>query len=131
MNLSKLQYHHMGIPTTEKKPDERYSPVFKMYTTKGNNAFRIQWHRFEDGCPLHPLIQSQPHVAFKVDCLQQAVEGQTLLLEPYEPMPGFKVAMIEVEGAPVELIETTLSEEQIWQTDHQGSMMYPDEEPIG
>ncbi|CAH0540199.1 hypothetical protein [Vibrio marisflavi] len=127
MNLSDFQYHHMGIPTTEPKPDERYSPTYKMYTTKGDNPFRIQWHRFEPDCPLHPLIKSQPHVAFKVDSLEKAIEGQVLLLGPYEPIAGFKVAMVEVEGAPVELIETTLTEDQIWNSDHKGSEIYPDE----
>ncbi len=50
-----------------------------------------------------------------------------MLLGPYEPIAGFKVAMVEVEGAPVELIETTLTEDQIWNSDHKGSEIYPDE----
>ena len=27
------RYHHMGIPTTEKKPGERYIPHLKMYVS--------------------------------------------------------------------------------------------------
>lgn len=55
-NMRMFTYHHTGIPTTEPKEGERYSPTVKMYTTAGHNPFRIQWHRFEEGCPLHPLI---------------------------------------------------------------------------
>lgn len=121
----------MGIPTSEPQPNEKYSPTFKMYTTKGDNPFRIQWHRFEKDCPLHPLIQSKPHVAFKVPKLEDAIGDARVLLEPYEPIVGFRVAMIEIEGAPVELIETSLTEEQIWNDKHKGSVIYPDNDSAG
>ncbi|CUH96769.1 hypothetical protein P22_2880 [Propionispora sp. 2/2-37] len=119
-------YHHTGIPTTKPREGERYSPTFKMYTTGGHNDFRIQWHRFEEGCPLHPLIQSMPHVAFKVDNLDEAIAGKVILMEPYYPFDGYRVATIEIEGAPVELIETSLSEKEIWcDSLHQNSVLYP------
>lgn len=72
MNTVKYEYHHAGIPTDKPQVGERYSPTFKMYTTSGHNEFRIQWHRFEKGCPLHPLIQTVPHIAFKVDSIDKA-----------------------------------------------------------
>ncbi len=122
----KYEYHHMGIPTDIPHDGEKYSPTFKMYTTQGHNDFRIQWHRFEKDCPLHPLIQTVPHVAFKVDRIDEAVKGKTILLEPYHPFTGFRVAMIEVEGAPVELIETNLTEDEIWNEAHEGSIIYPE-----
>lgn len=122
-----FQYHHMGIPTDKPQPNERYSSTFKMYTTPGDNEFRIQWHRYEEGCPLHPLIQKVPHVAFKVDSIDDAIAGKKVILEPYYPFEGFRVAMIEVEGAPVELIETDLSEEEIWSGSYKGSVIYPEE----
>jgi hypothetical protein len=125
--MSMFTYHHTGIPTTEPKEGERYSPTVKMYTTAGHNPFRIQWHRFEEGCPLHPLIQSVPHVAFKVENLDQIIAGQTILMDPYCPFDGYRVAMIEVEGAPVELIETSLSEKEIWcDSLHKNSVLYPE-----
>jgi len=109
------EFHHMGIPTTEVHPNERYSPKFKMYTadSKGT-SIRIQWHRFEEDCPLHPLIQTKPHPAFKVNDLEKAIEGKRLLLEPYFPLDGFQVAIIEEAGVPIELIRTDLTDEEIW-----------------
>lgn len=50
----KYKYHHVGIPSNKPRKGEKYSSIFKMYTTKGDNEFRIQWHRYEAGCPLHP-----------------------------------------------------------------------------
>lgn len=120
-------YHHMGIPTNKARKDEKYSSTFKMYVTPGNNEFRIQWHRYEAGCPLHPLIQSVPHVAFKVDNLEQAIAGKKILLEPYFPFTGFRVAMVEIDGAPIEFIETNLSETEIWEDSHKNSVIYPEE----
>lgn len=120
------EYHHMGIPTKTPRDAEKYSSAFKMYTTPGNNEFRIQWHRFEEGCPLHPLIQTVPHVGFKVKNMDEALKGKKIILEPYYPFEGFRVAMVEVEGAPVELIETNLSEEEIWESSKKGSVIYPE-----
>lgn len=121
------EYHHMGIPTTEIKEGEKYSSTFKMYTSGGQESeFRIQYHRFEKGSPLHPLIQSVPHVAFKVSSIEEAIKGREVILEPYEPFSGFKVAMIAESGAPIEFIETNMSEEDIWNGTHKNSVIYPE-----
>lgn len=125
----KYEYHHMGIPTTQKREGERYSSTFKMYTSGGKNKdFRIQYHRFEADSPLHIAIQTLPHAAFKVDSIDEAIEGKTVILGPYYPFPGFRVAMIldEESGAPVEFIETALSEEEIWADKKDKSYIYPD-----
>lgn len=111
-------FHHIGIPTTEVQPDEIYSASFRMYSTPGNNPHRVQWHRFEEGCPLHPLIQTVAHVAFKVSDMERAIEGKRVILGPYFPFPRFRVAMVEIEGAPVEYLETDLSEDEIWGDAH-------------
>lgn len=107
-------FHHTGIPTDQEREGETYAASVRMYTSDNPGAFRIQWHRFEEGSSLHPLIRTLPHVAFKVDDLQAAIEGEELLLGPYEPIDGFFVAMINDAGVPVELIQTDLSDEEIW-----------------
>ena len=122
----KYEYHHTGIPTTEIREGEKYSSTFKVYTSGGQDSeFRVQYHRFEEDCPLHPLIQAKPHIAFKVDDLDLAIKGKEVILEPYEPFSGFKVAMIAEQGAPIEFIETNLSEEEIWYGSHDNSVIYP------
>lgn len=123
----RYEYHHTGIPTTEVRTGEKYSSTFKMYTSGGqDNEFRVQYHRFENGSPLHPLLQTRVHIAFKVDNLAEAIKNKELILEPYEPFPGFKVAAIVEDGAPIELIETILSEEEIWLDEHNNSVIYPE-----
>ena len=52
------------------------APLFRMYTSDGScDVMRVQWHRFEPGSSMHPLIQMIPHVAFKVNDLDRAVAG--------------------------------------------------------
>lgn len=108
------RFHHLGIPTNEVKPNERYSQAFKMYTSDHNSSFKIQFHRFEEDSPLHQLIKALPHLAFVVENLSEAIIGKEILLGPYEPVKNYKVAIINDNGVPVELIETTLSDEEIW-----------------
>ena len=57
------------------------------------------------GCALPPLVQTVPHVAFRVDDLEAALEGKEVLITPNSPSPGIRVAFIVENGAPVEFLE--------------------------
>ncbi len=123
----RYEFHHMGIPTCEERPNEKYSAKAGMYTSDNPGDLRVQWHRFEESSPLHPLIKSVPHLAFKVPDLSRAIEGEEILLGPYEPIDGYFVAIINDRGVPVELIQTALADEIIWQRAKtgQGSLYRP------
>jgi hypothetical protein len=100
------RYHHLGIPTDVPRPGESYLAQFKMYVSAFETSpCGIQWMRFEPDSPVHTLIKSVPHVAFEVDDLQAAIEGQEILTAPNSPSEGVTVAMIIANGAPVELLE--------------------------
>jgi hypothetical protein len=101
-----LRYHHLGIPTTERRPDERYLPDFGVHVSGYDTSpFRIEWMRFEESCPLPELVQTVPHVAFVVDDLEAALEGRQVIIEPNSPSPGVLVAFVVDDGAPVELMQ--------------------------
>jgi hypothetical protein len=102
------KYHHLGIPTTVKMPDERYIPHFKFYVSGFSSIpFGIEWMRFDDDSPFHQLIQTVPHIAFEVADLDYEIATRNLkvIIEPNSPAEGIKVVMIEHNGAPIELIE--------------------------
>jgi hypothetical protein len=44
-------------------------------------------------------------VAFEVDDLDAALVGQNIIIHPNSPSEGVIVAFIEVNGAPVELMQ--------------------------
>ena len=102
------RFHHVGIPTTEKREDERSLPQFG-FSVSGfsDSPFGVEWMRFESRCELPDIIQRIPHLAFVVDNLDYELETRnfTLLREPNPPMEGIRVAMIEHNGAPIELME--------------------------
>lgn len=124
----KATFHHIGVPTQEIKEGEKYSEPFKMYTSGGELPYRIQYRRFEEDSPLHPVLKTTPHVAFTVSDLLQAIDGEELVMAPYEPFEGFKVAAIRKDGIVIKLIETHLSEDEIWDdSQHKNSVIYPTE----
>src|SRR5690606_27525399 len=108
------EYQHIGIPTKEAKNNEIYHKEMKYSSTPPlDNEYRIQSHRLDEDCELDPLIKSVTHVAFKVDSIEREIEGKNVILGPYEPIPGYRVAIIEFEGIPLEFIETNLTDEEL------------------
>lgn len=108
------EFHHFGIPVQDGDTAGKFSASAGMYTTDNPGKFRVQWHRFTADSPLHPLLKTVPHVAFKVSSLAEAIEGEKVILGPYEPIDDYRVAVIDDSGVPVELIETSLSDEELW-----------------
>ena len=70
-----------------------------------NNPFGIQWQRYWDNAPYPELVKTVAHVAFEVEKLAWALEGHKVIIPPNSPSPGVIVAFIEVNGAPVELLQ--------------------------
>lgn len=101
-----MKFHHIGIPTDETFEGEIDLPhLYMTVSDHENNPYGIQWQRYWDNAPYPELVTSVPHVAFEVDDLMAAIEGEKVLIEPNSPGEGLKVAFIEVQGAPVELME--------------------------
>ena len=102
------KYHHLGIPTDKIMPGERYLPQFRLFVSGfSESPFGIEWMRFEEGCPVDKLIQAVPHIAFEVNDLdyELSIHDLEVITEPNAPSDGVRVAMVEHNGAPIELIE--------------------------
>lgn len=102
------RYHHLGIPTDEPIKGERYLPQFKFYVSGFDSSpYGIEWMRFEKDSPINDLIKKIPHIAFEVDNLDSEPSKRkfNILTPPNSPGEGTRVAMIEHNGAPIELIE--------------------------
>lgn len=102
------KYHHLGIPTDKVLPNEKYLPQLKFYVSGfSESPFGIEWMRFDENCTIHELIKTVPHLAFVVEDLnfELTTRNFKILSEPSLPMEGIRVAMIEHNGAPIELME--------------------------
>ena len=102
------KYHHLGIPTKKKMAGETYLAQFKIYVSGfSTSPFGIEWMRFEKDSPVDKLIQTVPHIAFEVNDIDFELANRNLkvLTGPNSHTAGIRVAMIEHNGAPIELIE--------------------------
>lgn len=83
------KYHHLGIPTTEKMPEEKYLPQFKFYHSGfPASPFGIEWMRFAKDSPIHPLIQKadlRTSYNFSINPEQNQINGAKFSLET---LPG-------------------------------------------
>ena len=101
-----MKYNHIGIPTTERFDGEIDLPRLKITVSDhANNPFGIQWQRYWEDAPYPEVVKRIPHVAFEVDDLDAALIGRKVIIQPNSPSTGVMVAFIEVNGAPVELMQ--------------------------
>ena len=110
------KFHHLGIPTQTKMPDECYIPHLKL-TVSGfsTSPFGVEWMRFDDDSMFDVLIKTVPHLAFVVDDLENEIATRKLkvITKSNYPSEGIKVAMIEHNGAPIELMEFDKQNEKL------------------
>ena len=102
-----MEFSHIGIPTSEKKAGEVFVEATRVWITNfANHPFHVEWLRFEPDSPVSGPVREQPHVAYRVPSIEGAAGGMRVLLEPFAPMEGVRVAFFQTEdGAVVELME--------------------------
>ncbi|MBO1517212.1 VOC family protein [Psychrobacter halodurans] len=101
-----MKFNHIGIPTQDNFEGEIDLPHLKMTVSDHeNNPYGIQWQRYWQGAPYPDVVKTIPHVAFVVDDLNKELEGKKVIIEPNSPSEGLIVAFIEVNGAPIELMQ--------------------------
>jgi hypothetical protein len=102
------RYHHLGIPTNKPIQGETYLPDYKLYFSGFDSSpFGIEWMRYEKDSPINEKIKTAPHIAFEVDNLDLELSRYNfnVITPPNSPGSGVRVAMIEHNGAIIELIE--------------------------
>lgn len=103
-----MKFNHIGIPTEAQFDGEIPLPHLKITVSDHkNNPFGIQWQRYWPDAPYPELVKRVAHVAFEVDDLDAALTDQKVIIQPNSPSRGVRVAFIEVNGAPVELLQFT------------------------
>ncbi len=101
-----MKFNHIGIPVTGKFEGEIDLPHLKMTVSDHeNNPYGIQFQRYWKDAPYPDLVKTVPHVAFVVNDLEAEIVGKNIIIDPNSPSEGLVVAFIEVNGAPVELME--------------------------
>jgi len=101
-----LKFHHLGFPRAEAGRGEQHLEGLGVHVVPwDSNPFGIEFMRFEGGCEVPDLVRRQPHLAFEVADLERALAGRNVIIPPNRPSDGVRVAFIEHEGLPVELMQ--------------------------
>ena len=102
----KKEFHHIGIPTTKKHPDEIYLAGVRLFITDATKSeHRIEWLRVEADSSLPAVLRTTAHVAYTVENLDEALAGQKVIAPPFAPFDGLRVAFVLEGEAPVEFLE--------------------------
>ena len=99
-----MQYIHTGVPTTQEKNWSGYVESLRVhYVDPTTDPYNIEWLKFDDDAPMHEMVKTLPHVAYRVDDLDAALKGKKVIFGPMVPFPGLIISFIDHEGAVVEL----------------------------
>lgn len=128
----KITFHHIGKPVSlesiKDNKDTKYSPLFDMYSLDMQNdlSIPIELHAFGKHSPLDSRVQTETHVAFKVSDIISVLQDKEIVMPLYQPFFGYRCAMVIINNQLIELIETSLSEREIWGDGvFKDSILYP------
>jgi hypothetical protein len=102
-----MQFSHVGLITNEPHAGEVFVESTRVWITNFlKHPFHIEWLRFEKDSPVTGPVRDQPHVAYRVDSIERAAAGLQVLLEPFIPLDGLRVAFyLSTDGAVIEFME--------------------------
>ena len=101
-----MQFDHIGIVTTEKKPDDIFIEPTRVWITDfQQHPYRVEWLRYEPDSPVTGPVREMPHVAYRVESIDEAAEGMKVLLEPFDAGIAVVGFYLTDDGAVVEFME--------------------------
>ena len=101
------QFDHVGVPTDNQQPGEMYVPATKVWVTDPEkHPHKVEFLRFEPDSPVKGAVRDQPHFAFRVDNLDEAIEGEEVVLGPFVATENLRVVFILKDGAVYEFMES-------------------------
>ena len=99
-------FHHFGVPTATEQKDEVYIDGAKVYVTDPDaHPYRVEFLRFESGSPMPEAVMTGVHAAFVVEDLDAALEGQKVIIEPFDATETIRCAFIMDQEAVIELMQ--------------------------
>jgi len=100
------EFHHVGVVTDKSQPGEVYVEDTKVWVTDPeNHPLRFEYLRFEPDSPTTGPVREQNHVAYKVDNLDEWIEGEEVILGPFDPLEGLTVVFILKDGLVIEFMK--------------------------
>lgn len=108
------EFDHIGIVTLEPREGESWVAFSEVWVTNPRlHPQRIEYIRPRALPQVDPSqvglwkLWNLPHVAYRVDNLEAAIEGEELVLGPFEPADFGRVAFVHKDGVVVEYLHYT------------------------
>jgi len=116
LQLDRSRFDHIGVPTSERKQGESWVEATRVWVTSPRaHPYNVEWLRYEPDSPVRGPLRTDPHIAYRVDDMTKALEGHTVLAEPFDVGDGFlTVAFVQVDGALVEFMQYANPGEEGW-----------------
>ena len=102
-----VEYMHIGIPITNKKPGMNYVDGMKIWMSNPDDyEYKIEYLKFEEGTPFPEILHRNTHVAYKVDDIERHVnEADQTIFPITEIGPGTRIAFVIKDNTILELYE--------------------------
>ena len=116
--FDRSRFDHIGVVTEQRRLDESWVETTRVWVTSPRaHPFNVEFLRFEPDSPVTGLLRTEPHVAYRVDDINQALRGHVVLAEPFHPAPDpafLTVAFVEAGGGVVEFMQYRDPHEEGW-----------------
>jgi catechol 2,3-dioxygenase-like lactoylglutathione lyase family enzyme len=102
------EFDHIGLTTTEIQPNEMYVESTKVWVTNpAENPQMVEYLRYEHDSPVTGPMRELPHIAFRVDDLDKEMEGEEVVLGPFNATDTVRVVFILKDGVIFEFMESS------------------------
>jgi hypothetical protein len=114
--FDRSRFDHVGIPTDEDKNGFVWLERDRVWVTSPrDHPLNIEWVRYAPGSRMHPRLQANLHIAYRVDDLAASLEGCAVLVPEFDLGNGFAtIAFVDIDGVIVELMQYADPDEQGW-----------------
>ena len=101
------EFLHVGVPTKDIQENETYLEGLNVYVTNpDDHPYKYEFLRFEKCSPLPAIMQVQPHVAFKVDSIEEELKNvQEVIVEPFAADENTTIVFVIKDNVIFELLE--------------------------
>ena len=102
-----MEFDHIGMKTTEKMEGENWVEDSHCWVTNpAEHPYHVEWLRYEPDSTVPQQVKEKAHIAFRVDNIDEAAKGLTVLIEPWVVGGFAKVGFFQYkDGTVVEFME--------------------------
>ena len=102
-----MEFMHIGVPTRKEHPGEVYKESMKVYITNpDNHDYKFEYLRYMPDSTFNERVRTTPHIAVKVDDIEEELKKcDEILVEPFPASGGKKLCFAVRDGVIFEFMQ--------------------------